>query len=172
MKSARGGSLGTLVAAAGVVVIAWLGLRSMNEAQKKAAAPTTDAQLAAPLVSSGVTMVPPIPPPILASASSSKTPIARLDVTLRVDGLDLTLDGAQACRNGSKRMVGRDPGGAVGSFDESALTGCVTLIRGSRPEARVVALVGRAGPAVPTTFVDALVSALKRAGIADVVVTP
>lgn len=169
MKRPRGSSMGTVVAAVGIAVLSWLALRQMTAAQQKALA-NIDAPPAAPAVSSGTTTVPPIPPAILADAG--KTPVARLDVTLRVDGLDLVLDGAQTCRQGARRMVGRDPGGAVGSFDESALNACIAQIRGTRADARIVAMVSRAGPAVPTTYVDALSAALHRAGIADVVVTP
>lgn len=170
MKSAHSW-LGTILVAAAIVVSSWLALRSMTDKQRSARGPTADASSRAmPAVSSGVTLVPPIPAAIVADAG--KTPLARLDVTLRVDGLDLALDGAQACRDGSKRMVGRDPSGALGSFDEKALLTCVTLVRAARPEARVVAMIGRAGPAVPSTFVDALIAALKRGGVEDVVVGP
>jgi len=166
----RGGSaIGTVIAAVGVLVISWLALRSMNEAQRRALA-KLDAAPEPVTIASGGTIVPQIPPQVLADAG--KTPIARLDVTLRVDGLDLVLDGAQTCREGNRRMVGRESGGALGSFDEKALLACLTLVRASRPDARIVALIGRAGPAVPSTYMDALSAALHRGGIGDVVVTP
>jgi hypothetical protein len=144
----------------------------MTEAQRRALA-SADAAPAPPApesVASGGTIVPQIPFALVADAG--KTPIARLDVTLRVDGLDLVLDGAQTCREGNRRMVGRESGGALGSFDEKALLTCLTVVRASRPEARLVALVGRAGPAVPTTYLDALSAALRRGGVFDVVVAP
>ncbi len=156
-----------MIAIAGVVGIGWLGLRSMTEKQRAALAPHADASVAAPLASSGPTLVVPIPKAILESAG--KTPLARLDVVLRVDGLDLWLDGAPACRDGHRRRVGRAPDGATGSFDEPALSACVAVVRAQRQEARVVAIVTRAGPAVPSTYGDALLAALRRAGIVDVV---
>lgn len=170
----RGGtSIGTVVAAVAVLVIGWLGVRNLTERQVQAHsdAGVVDAQSAEASPATPL-LVPQIPAAIASSATKAKTPLARLDVTVRVDGLDLALDGAPTCREQGKRLVGRASGGAAGSFDETALATCVTIARTGRPDARFVAMVGRAGPAVPRTFVDALVAALGRAGITDVVVTP
>lgn len=157
----RGGGLGSIVAIGGVAVIGWLALRKMTEAQRALA---TDAGIAA--ATTGSVFVPPIPPGLIPDA---RTPVLRLDVVLRVDGLDVTADGAPACRDGDKRLIGRASGDALGSFDESALVACVTKLRGDRPAARPIAVVSRAGPAVPLTYFDALVAALGRAGVPDVV---
>lgn len=159
----RAGGLGSIVAIVGVVVISWLGLRKMTEAQKALVPDTGAASTASSLI------VPPIPPGLVPDA---KTPVLRLDVELRVDGVDVTADGAPACRDGNKRLIGRASGGAIGSFDEGALVACVTKLRADRPAAQPIAIVTRAGPAVPSTFFDALRAALTRAGVADVVVHP
>ncbi|MGZ3456064.1 MAG: hypothetical protein ACXWUG_24670 [Polyangiales bacterium] len=158
---ARGSSaFGTVVAAVAVLALSWLALRSMTDKQKAAFA---DAGAAENPVTP---IVPTIPPALVGDA---KTPVARLDVVLRVDGVEATLDGAPICRDGHRRLVGRAPGGANGSFDEPALIACV---RAAKPQGKkTIALVTRAGPAVPTTFQDALIAALKRAG-ADEVVPP
>ncbi|MBI2395691.1 MAG: hypothetical protein HYV09_39360 [Deltaproteobacteria bacterium] len=164
----RGGSsIGTVIAIVAVVGLSWLSLRKMTEAQRGALVDAAPAQSAAP---AGTPMIPQIPPALRADAG--KTPIARVDVTLRVDGLDVTLDGAPACRDGNKRLIGRGSGGAAGSFDEVALDRCLQPFRAARAGSRFVAFVQRAGPAVPTTYVDALAAALKRAQIDDVLVTP
>jgi hypothetical protein len=142
-----------------VIALSFLALRSMTAKQRAAFA---DAGVAQP-VPSGLPTIPP------ALAGDAKTPVARLDVVLRVDGLDVTLDGAPICRDGHRRLVGREPGGVAGSFDEPALLACVRAVKPA--DRRLIALVTRAGAAVPTTFEDALVAALKRAG-ADEVVKP
>ena len=157
----RGGGLGSIVAIGGVVVIGWLALRKMTDAQR---AMITDAGVVATGANSVV--VPPIPPGLVADA---KTPVLRLDVVLRVDGVDVTADGAPACRNENKRLIGRASGDAIGSFDENALAACITKLRAERSSARPIAMVSRAGPAVPLTYFDALVAALGRAGVPDVV---
>jgi hypothetical protein len=148
-----------VIAVVAVIAISYFALRSMTAKQRAAFADAGNAQ-AAP------TGLPTIPPALVGDA---KTPVARLDVVLRVDGLDVTLDGAPICRDGHRRLVGREPGGVAGSFDEPALLACV---RARKPaEKKLIALVTRAGPAVPATYEDALVAALKRAG-ADEVVKP
>jgi hypothetical protein len=158
---ARGSSaIGTVIAAVAVLGLSWLALRSMTAKQRAAFAD------AGPAVSPVATGLPTIPPALLGDA---KTPVARLDVVLRVDGVDATLDGAPICRDGHRRRVGRASGGANGSFDEPALIACVRAVKPA--DRKLVALVTLAGPAVPPTFVDALVAALRRAG-ADDVVTP
>jgi len=157
----RGGGLGSIVAIGGVVVIGWLALRRMTEAQR---ARVADAGIAA--TTAGSVVAPPIPPALLEDARS---PVLRLDVVLRVDGLDVIADGAPACRDGTKRLIGRASGDAPGSFDENSLVACVTKLRADRPAARPIAIVSRAGPAVPLTYFDALVAALGRAGVPDVV---
>ena len=157
----RGGSsLGSIIAIGGVVVIGWLALRKMTDAQKAIVA---DAGVA---TASTNVVVPPITQGIIADA---KTPVLRLDVVLRVDGIDVTADGAPACREGNKHLIGRASDGAAGSFDERALTMCITKLRAERPAAQPIGVVTRAGPAVPATYFDALVAALGRAGVADVV---
>jgi hypothetical protein len=156
---ARGSSaLGSVIAIAAVIGISFFALRSMTARQRAA---FTDAG-ASPAHSALAT----IPPALLGDA---RTPVARLDVVLRVDGLDATLDGAPICRDGHRRLIGREPGGVAGSFDEPALLACVRAVKPA--DKRMIALVTRAGPAVPTTYEDALVAALKRAG-ADEVVRP
>lgn len=164
----RGGSsIGTVVAVVAVAGLSWLSLRKMTEAQRSALADAGPADSGA---APGPRVVPQIPPALLADAG--KTPIARVDVTLRVDGLDVTLDGAPSCREGNKRLIGRASGGAAGSFDEAALERCLQPFRAARAGSRLVAFVQRAGPAVPTTFVDALSAALRRAQMDDVIVSP
>lgn len=173
MRKAGASTLGTLVAIAGVVAIAWLGLRSMTAKQRAAFAPDAaphGSESDASPSGAGTTLVHPIPQAILDDAG--KTPVARLDVVIRVDGLDLALDGAPACRDGHHRQVGRAPGGGPGSFDAPALSACVAALRAQKPGARMVAMVTRAGPAVPATHGEALIAALRAAGIADVVAAP
>jgi hypothetical protein len=168
----RGGSaLGTVVVAVFVIGLSWYGLRKMTDTQKELVA-KIDAAVTAQTsgASSGQQMVLPIPTHIVANAG--KTPILRLDITVRVDGLDVTADGAPACRDGHKRLIGRASSNAAGSFDESALIGCIGALRAQHAAAKPVALVTRAGPAVPTTYFDALKAALGRAGITDTVVAP
>lgn len=141
-----------------VIALSFFALRSMTAKQRAAFADAGAAQ-DAPAIG-----LPTIPPALVADA---KTPVARLDVVLRVDGVDVTLDGAPICRDGHRRLVGREPGGVAGSFDEPALIACVRAVK---PEGRrMIALLTRAGPAVPTTFEDALVAALRRAGAEEVV---
>lgn len=162
----RSSPLGTLVVAVGVVVIGWMAVRKMVSEQSKAmsvasASANNGAQTAG---------VPQIPAQLLEDAG--KLGALRFDVTLRMDGLDLTIDGAPACRDGHRRKVSRNSGNAPGSFDESALVSCVQLALVSAPQRRPIALIVKAGPAVPSTYVDALIAALKRAGIADVLPPP
>lgn len=167
---ARSGSaFGSLVVIAGVVGLSWLALRKMTDTQKELLARVDAAVAQSSGATSGQQIVLPIPTQIVASAG--KTPILRLDVVLRVDGLDVTADGAPSCRDGNRRLVGRASSGASGSFDENALLACVAGLRQTLPTHRAVALVTRAGPAVPTTYLDALQAALGRAGITDIVVS-
>jgi hypothetical protein len=163
----KGGSwLGTLVVVAGVVFISWLALRRMTETQK-ALLGAIDAAVAAHSGALAETpLVPPIPSAIAADAG--KQPLLRLDVVVRVDGLDVTANGAPSCRDGHKRLIGRKTGGAAGTFDEGALASCIRRLLADHPNARSVAVVTRAGPAVPTTQFDALTAALGRAGVSDV----
>lgn len=151
-----------MVAIAGVVVIGWLAVRQMTAAQRALVADSGTS--AATTISSVV--APPILPGLV---EGEKTPVLRLDVVLRVDGLDVTADGAPSCRDGGKRLIGRAADGAPGSFDERALLACLTTLRAGRPTARPIAIVTRAGPAVPETYVDALAAALRRAGVPHVV---
>jgi hypothetical protein len=66
--------------------------------------------------------------------------------------------------------VQRAPGGEAGSFDDKALAACLDAARIA--ERKPIALVSLAGPLVPTTFRDALIASLKRAGVADAIATP
>jgi hypothetical protein len=152
--------LGTVVAIVGVFVIGWLGLRKMTATQQALAIDAGVVSTASSVV------VPPIPPGLVEDA---KTPVLRLDVVLRVDGVDVTADGAPACREGNRHLIGRGSDGANGSFDENALVACIRKLCAERAAARPIAIVSRAGPAVPVTYFDALVAALGRAGVADVV---
>lgn len=161
----RGSAFGTVIALTAILVISWLALQKMTAAQR--ARLTPDAAIAAPPASPGAQVMPTIPAPILSAAAAAKTPVARLDVVVRVDGLDLTLDGAPVCRDGHRRLVGRAPGGEAGSFDETALVACMQGFRAS--DGQLVALITRAGASVPRTFVDALSAALRRGGAHDVV---
>lgn len=167
---ARGGSAaGTLIVAVAVLGLSWWGLKRMTETQKELLGKLDGAiaTVATSGASTGQQMMLPIPSQILESAG--KTPVLRLDIVVRVDGLDVTADGAPACRDGHRRLIGRSSGNAPGSFDESALTACIAALRTKQPGHKPVALVTRAGPAVPATFFDALQAALGRAGVTDVV---
>ena len=166
---ARSGSaLGSVVVIAGIVGLSWLALRKMTETQKELLAKVDAAVAVSGGATSGQQIILPMPSQILANAG--KSPILRLDVVLRVDGLDVTADGAPTCRDGNRRLIGRASGGANGSFDENALIACIAGLRQKLPTHKAVALVTRAGPAVPTTYLDALQAALGRAGITDIVV--
>ncbi len=169
MARSSGSAFGTLLAAAFVVGLSWFGIRKMTDTQKEllkqidaATAPTSSG------ASTGQQLVLPIPTHILQNAG--KTPVLRLDVTVRVDGLDVTADGAPACRDGHKRLIGRASSNAPGSFDEGALLACIGALRAKQATHKPVALVTRAGAAVPATYLDALQAALGRAGVTDVVV--
>lgn len=168
MARQGGSALGTLIVIAAIVGLSWLALRKMTETQKELVG-KIDAAVAQQSGVPGPQLVPTIPEPILASAG--KQQVLRLDVVLRVDGLDVTSDGAPACRDGNKRLIGRAPNGPAGSFDESALLACIGALRAKFPTHKPVALVTRAGPAVPETFMDALKAALGRAGVSDIVVS-
>jgi hypothetical protein len=166
-----GGALGTVVVAVFVLGLSWYALKKMTDTQKDLLQKVDAAVVAQSSgATSGQQMVLPIPTHILASAG--KTPILRLDVTVRVDGLDVTADGAPACRDGHKRLIGRASSNAPGSFDEGALIGCISALRAQHAAAKPVALVTRAGAAVPATYLDALKAALGRAGVTDTVVAP
>ncbi|MEO7092710.1 MAG: hypothetical protein ABI175_05635 [Polyangiales bacterium] len=166
----RGGALGFVVVAGGILLVSWLALRTMGqrlgEGADAGAAPsaTTGRDESKPLV-------PMIPQQIVADAG--KTPIARIDLVLRVDGVDVSSEGAPACRQDNHTTIRREPStGTVGSFDEGALRTCLlqvmTTIQGKRP----VATLTRAGDAVPTTYFEALVAAIKRTGVTEVVASP
>src|SRR6516225_3526222 len=86
-----------------------------------------DAGVTAPTRDPGAPLVPTIPSDVIADAG--KTPIARLDLVLRVDGVAVSSEGAPVCRANNHSTIGRDPnGGAAGSFDESALRACLISV--------------------------------------------
>ena len=127
-----GGTAGMLVVAAAVLGLSWWGLRRMTETQKELLGKLDAA------VSEGGTgattstqLVLPIPSHML----GGKAPVMRLDIVVRVDGLDVTVDGAPACRDGHKRLIGRGSSDAPGSFDEGALIGCINGLRGDGGDA-------------------------------------
>jgi hypothetical protein len=118
-------------------------------------------------------IVPAIPSAVLADAG--KKQVARLDFVLRMDGVDVSAEGAGTCRENGRSIIGREPGGgAPGSFDESALQKClsVLIVKFAADDRIPVATLTRAGVAVPTTYFDALTTAIKRAGVRDVIVQP
>ena len=167
MDRPRTGALGMVITALGVLGLSWLALRSMTRAQvdahadaAAAAAPTTTVDPGPP-----PPRVTPIPAAIVVDAG--KAPIARIDLVLRMDGVDVSFEGAPACRAGNRSLVGNH--GAPGSFDEGALQGCLGSLRATLGGKVAVATVTRAGPAVPVDFVDALIAATHRAGVVDVI---
>lgn len=164
----RASGVGTVIALLAVVGLTYLAIRKMTETQKELLGKVDAAVAQSSGAASGQQIILPIPTQILADAG--KTNVLRLDVVLRVDGLDVTADGAPACRDGNKRLIGRASSGAAGSFDESALLACISGLRQKVPTHKPVALVTRAGPAVPATYLDALSAALGRAGVGDIVV--
>ena len=166
----RTGALGFLVVAGGVLLLSWLALRTMGKrlgdpgGAPPAVSATTGRDESKPLV-------PAIPQNIVDDAG--KTPIARIDLVLRVDGIDVSAEGAPACRKNGHTQVGREPnGGSAGSFDEGTLRSCLVSVIASIPSKHPVVTITRAGDAVPTTYVDALIAALQRFGITDVVAAP
>ena len=166
----RAGALGFVVVAAGVLLLSWLALRTMG----KRLGDTADAS-PAPSATTGrdesKPLVPVIPKEVIEDAG--KTPIARLDLVLRVDGVDVSAEGAPACRQNNHTVVGREPnGGGAGSFDEHALRNCLFTVLATLSGKRPVATLTRAGEAVPSIHFDALIAAIKRVGIADVIASP
>ena len=165
----RAGALGFLVVAGAVLLLSWLALRTMGKrlgdsgAAPPAVSATTGRDEAKPLV-------PAIPKEIVDDAG--KTPIARIDLVLRVDGIDVSSEGAPVCRKDAHTVVGREPNGSAGSFNENALRNCLATVVAAIPEKRPVVTITRAGDAVPTTYLDALIAALKRFGFHDVVPSP
>jgi len=168
MERQRSGPLGTIVVAVAVLAVGYLALRQMTKSQehafpKPAPSATTGRDPSVPIV-------PQIPSQIVADAG--KTGVARVDFVLRVDGIDVSSEGALSCREGNKTRIGREPGGGAGTFDDRALTACIASLMPTFGERKPVALVTRAGDAVPKTHLDAVVATVKRAGIAEVLLTP
>src|SRR5689334_11312884 len=98
----RGGlGVGTIVVLVAVVALAWLGIRKMTDTQKELLDKADTAFAQSSGASSGQQIILPIPTQILADAG--KSDVLRLDIVLRVDGLDVTADGAPSCRDGNKR---------------------------------------------------------------------
>ncbi|MBL8716892.1 MAG: hypothetical protein JNL79_12900 [Myxococcales bacterium] len=153
--------LATLLVVVGIVGIGWLAMRKMVQKQVDAHPAVSST------VGGGVPVVPQVPAAIADDAG--KAGLIRFDVTLRMDGLDVSVDGAPACRDGHHRKIGRNSSNGAGSFDEAALTACLQPLLLTAGAKRPVALLVKAGPAVPSTYVDALIAALKRVGIADVI---
>lgn len=154
--------LATILVVVGILGIGWFAMRKMVQRQVDAHPAASSAA-----VGGGAPVVPQIPPAIADDAG--KAGLVRFDVTVRMDGLDVSVDGAPACRDGHRRKVGRNASNAAGSFDEPALVACLQPLLLQAGAKRPVALLTKAGPAVPGTYVDALVAVLKRTGIADVI---
>lgn len=166
----RSGALGIIVVAIAVVGVSWMGLRAMRRAEERAR-DAADAASAAPTRDPSTPIVPQIPSEIIADAG--KMQVARVDLVLRVDGVAVSSEGAPACRRDNRSTIGREAnGGAPGSFDEAALQTCLAMLRAQLAGKVVVAAITRAGPVVPTEFLDALAAAVRRAGIEQVVVQP
>lgn len=175
MQPTRSGALGLFIVAAGVLGTSWLALREMNaKLGSDQDAPSSSAPIASGAGDGtrdpSQPLVVPIPSAVVDDAG--KQLLARVDLVLRVDGVDVTAEGAPACRSAGHSRIGRDPAGAVGSFDERALSACLRDVLSALGDKRAVGSVTRAGGAVPTTYVDALVAVAHRAGIADVTVAP
>ncbi len=168
MERQRSSPVGMIVVIGAVLVLGYLALRQMTKNQEEAyekthPSATTGRDPSAPIV-------PPIPSQIIADAG--KSGVARIDLVLRMDGVDVSSEGATACRQNNRTLVGKEPGGAAGTFDERALTACIVSLLTRYGERRPVAVLTRAGDAVPKTHLDALVAAIKRAGVAEVVLSP
>jgi hypothetical protein len=157
-----------IVVAGAVLVLGYLALRQMTTNQQQAF------QKPAPSATTGrdpsMPIVPQVPSQIVVDAG--KPGIARVDLVLRVDGVDVSSEGALSCRSSNKTLVGREPGGVAGTFDERALSACITSLLPTFADRKPVALVTRAGDAVPKTHLEALVAAVKRAGISEVILSP
>lgn len=170
-QRAKPGGFGTIVVAAGVIGTSWLAVRQLTKSISEHA-PVADAAPTA--FGTGVDpskpLVPTIPSAIVEDAG--KKAIARIDLVLRMDGVDVSAEGAPACRDGNHTRVGRASGGAAGTFDASMLTACITSVLAGIGERVPVATITRAGPAVPSEYVDALAAETKRAGVVQVLVQP
>ena len=157
-----------ILVGAAILVIGWLAVRQMTESQRKAL------QQAHPSATTGrdpnAIIVPPIPSYILADAGTAG--VMRIDLVVRVDGVDVASEGAATCRRDNHTVVGRDRGGAVGSFDETALSNCLLGLLSKKGERLPVVTITRAGDAVPKTYLDALVASVKRVGVEHVVLAP
>ncbi len=168
----KSGALGTFVVAGGVLALSWLAIRTMSK--RASDAPVVDAG-ASPTATTGrddgLPLLTPIPSAIVEDAG--KPGLVRVDLVLRVDGVAVTVDGARQCYDGPRSLIGREPnGGSSGSFDEGALRTCLLGVIKSAGVRKLVATIGRAGTGVPTTYADALVAAVKRIGIVEVVLAP
>ena len=163
----RPGPIGTLVVGAAIIGVFYMGMRSMNRemARQAPSAPTP-----AMSISGAPRAMGPLPIPQALVEKAAERGIARIDVTMRVDGLDVAFNGSLACREGNRRLIGRASDGATGSFDAAALDGCIAGLLRDRRKPMPVAIVDRAGPMVPVTYRDALVAELRKAGVEEVVV--
>jgi hypothetical protein len=175
----RPGPVATLVVAAGVCGVFFMGLRSMrlapgpasSDAASGAATSLAERDAApAPLLSNGSGEGGYMPLPRALVERAAERGVLRIDVIIRADGLDFLAAGSAVCRDGAHRWVGRAMGDAPGSYDDSALRRCLLSIgqdlRGRMP----VAVVSRAGTSVPLTFRDALVANLRTLGLPEVLI--
>jgi hypothetical protein len=165
----RSGALGIFVVALGVVGVSYLGLRAMKRAEERGR-DAADVGTTAPTRDPNAPLVPAIPSDVIDDAG--KTPVARIDLVLRVDGVAVSAEGAPVCRSNNRSTIGRAPDGPAGSFDEGALQACVMSVLAQMSGKAPVATITRAGPAVPVEWMDALSAAVKRIGLQQVIVQP
>ncbi len=168
----RPGPLATIVVAALAFAVFWFGLRSVVRRTREASAPAASASVATSSSEIGSTGSGVWPLPKAPIDRAGQRGVARLDVTMRIDGLDVALDQRPTCRDGARRWIGRAQGDAPGSFDQAALGTCLASIARDRRDRMLVAVIARAGSQVPTTYRDALEAELRRLGVEDVVVDP
>ena len=156
-----------MIVAVGVAASVGLGLFQMKRSMERAAEKTasSSAASASPSVpGTGRDVLQPVPDELVADAG--KAMVGRIDLVLRVDGVQASLEGAPACRHtvrAHESTVGVARGGGQGTFDESALDACLASMRMLMRNRPAFVAVRRAGPAIVDAQLDALAAAVRRA---------